>query len=76
MLNPALAYPATVLTSASPLAVAENTSISRVCAVTGIFSPVSEPFNKVPIDITPVSDGVRLINVPATGENTLFGVAD
>jgi len=41
MLNPALAYPATVLTSASPLAVAENTSISRVCAVTGIFSPVS-----------------------------------
>lgn len=76
MLKPALAYPATVLTKVRPLAVAENTSISRVCAVTGILSPVSVPFNKVPTDITPVSDGVKLINVPAIGENTLFGVAD
>ena len=76
MLKPALAYPATVLTKDNPVAVAENTSISRVCAVTGILSPVSVPFNKVPTDITPVSDGVKLINVPAIGENTLFGVAD
>ena len=76
MLNPALAYPAIVLSKDIPLAVAENTSISRVRAVTGIVSPVSEPFNSVPTDINPVSDGVRLISVPAIGENTLFGVAD
>ncbi len=30
MLKPALAYPATVLIKDNPLAVAENTSISRV----------------------------------------------
>ena len=76
MLNPALAYPAIVLSKVMPLAVAENTSISRVWAVTGILSPVSEPFNSVPMDITPVSEGVRFISVPAIGENTLFGVAD
>ena len=76
MLKPALAYPATVLIRDSPPAVAENTSISRVCAVTGMLSPVSAPFNRVPTDITPVSDGVRLISVPAIGEKTLFGVAD
>lgn len=76
MLNPALAYPATVLSKVNPLAVAENTSISRVRAVTGIFKPVSAPFNNVPMDITPVSAGVRLISVPAIGANTLFGVAD
>ena len=66
----------TVLTKVNPLAVAENTSISRVCAVTGILSPVRAPFNSVPTDMTPVSAGVRLISVPAIGENTLFGVAD
>lgn len=76
MLKPALAYPAIVLTKANPLADAENTSISRVWAVTGILSPVSAPFNNVPMDITPESDGVRLISVPAMGENTLFGVTD
>ncbi len=76
MLNPALAYPATVLSSDNPLAVAENTNSNRVCAVTGILSPVNAPFNNVPIDMTPVSDGVRLISVPAMGENTLLGVAD
>ena len=76
MLNPALAYPATVLSKDNPLAVAENTSINRVWAVTGMFSPVSAPFNKVPIDTTPVSEGVRLISVPAIGENTLLGVVD
>ena len=76
MLRPALAYPATVLIRDNPLAVAENTSISRVWAVTGILSPVSAPFNRVPIDRTPESAGVRLINVPATGEKTLFGVVD
>ena len=64
------------MSSVRPLAVAENTSISRVWAVTGIFSPVSEPFSSVPIETIPVSDGVRLISVPAIGENTLFGVAD
>ena len=71
MLNPAI-----VLTKANPLADAENTSISRVWAVTGILSPVSAPFNNVPMDITPESDGVRLISVPAMGENTLFGATD
>ncbi len=76
MLNPALAYPVTVFTKVNPLADAENTSIRRVWAVTGILSPVSAPFNNVPMDITPESDGVKLINVPAIGENTLFGVAD
>ena len=76
MLNPALAYPVTVFTKVNPLADAENTSIRRVWAVTGILSPVSAPFNNVPMDITPGSDGVKLINVPAIGENTLFGVAD
>lgn len=55
---------------------AENTSINRVWDVTGMLSPVSEPFNNVPTDITPESDGVRLISVPAIGENTLFGVVD
>ena len=48
----------TVFTKDKPLAVAENTNIRRVWAVTGILSPVSAPFNNVPIDITPVSDGV------------------
>ena len=76
LLKPALAYPATVFSRDSPLAVAENTSISRVRAVTGIFSPVSEPFSSVPIETIPVSDGVRLISVPAIGVNTLFGVVD
>lgn len=76
MLKPALAYPATVLSRDNPLAVAENTSISLVCDITGMFSPVSEPFNNVPMEITPESDGVRFISVPAIGENTLFGVVD
>lgn len=76
MLRPALAYPATVLTKDSPLAAAENTSIKRAPAVTGILSPVRAPFNNVPMDTIPESDGVRLISVPAIGENTLFGVED
>ena len=76
MLKPALAYPATVFSRDSPLAVAENTSISRVRAATGMFSPVSEPFSNVPMDMIPDRDGVRLISVPAMGENTLFGVTD
>lgn len=76
MLRPALAYPATVLTKDSPLADAENTSINLVWAVTGILSPVSEPFSKVPTDKIPDSAGDRLISVPAIGEKTLFGVAD
>ncbi len=66
----------TVFTKDKPLAAAENTNIRRVWAVTGILSPVSAPFNNVPIDITPVSDGVKLISVPAIGVNTLFGVVD
>lgn len=41
-----------------------------------MLSPVRDPFNNVPMDITPVRDGVKLINVPAIGENTLFGVVD
>lgn len=76
MLKPALAYPAIVLTRDRPVADAENTSIKRVCAVTGIFSPVRAPFNNVPIVSIPESDGVRLISAPAIGENTLLGVAD
>ena len=76
MLKPALAYPVTVLSKVIPLAVDENTNISRVWAVTGILSPVSEPFNSVPIDITPDNDGVKFTSVPAIGENTLFGVVD
>lgn len=76
MLRPALAYPVTVLSRVNPLAVAENTSISRVWAVTGILSPVSAPFNNVPTDTMPESDGVRFIRVPAIGENTLLGVVD
>ncbi len=76
MPKPALAYPATVLIKVKPLVVAENTSISLVWAVTGILSPVSTPFSSVPTDKIPVSAGVRLISVPATGANTLFGVAD
>ena len=74
--NPALAYPAMVLSSVSPLADAESTSISLVRAVTGMLSPVREPFSSVPMDITPVREGVRLSSVPALGVNTLFGVAD
>ena len=50
MLKPALAYPTTVLIKLSPLADAENTSISLVWAVIGILSPVSAPFNKVPTE--------------------------
>ena len=76
MLKPALAYPATVLINDNPLAVAENTSISRVWAVTGILSPVSAPFNKVPMEITPESTGDRLIRVQGMGENILYGVGD
>ena len=76
MLKPALAYPTTVLTSVRPLADAENTSISRVPAVTGMLSPVREPFNNVPMDMIPVSDGVKLIKVPGIGENTFLGVVD
>ena len=76
MLKPALAYPTTVLTSVRPLADAENTSISRVPAVTGMLSPVREPFNNVPMDMIPVSYGVKLIKVPGIGENTLLGVVD
>lgn len=76
MLRPALAYPTIVLIRDTPLADAENTSIKRVCAVTGILSPVRAPFNTVPRVNTPDNAGVRLISVPATGENTLFGVAD
>ncbi len=41
-----------------------------------MLSPVSAPFNNVPIDIIPESDGAKLINVPGIGENTLFGVED
>lgn len=74
--NPALAYPTTELISVNPLADAESTSISLVRAVTGILSPVREPFSSVPIATIPVREGVRLINVPAIGENTLFGVVD
>ena len=65
MLKPALAYPATVFSRESPLAVAENTNIRRVWEVTGILSPVSAPFSNVPTDMIPDRDGVRLISVPA-----------
>ena len=41
-----------------------------------MLSPVREPFNNVPTAITPESAGVKFINVPAIGENTLFGVVD
>lgn len=74
--NPALAYPTTVFNSVRPLADAESTSMSLVRAVTGMLSPVREPFNSVPTAITPVREGVRLTSVPAIGEKTLFGVAD
>ena len=76
MLKPALAYPATVFSRESPLAVAENTNIRRVREITGILSPVSAPFSNVPTEMTPESDGVRLISVPTIGAKTLFGVAD
>ncbi len=58
------------------MADAENTSINRVCAVTGMLSPVRAPFSNVPRARTPVSEGVKLISVPAIGENTLLGVVD
>ncbi len=74
--NPALAYPTMVLSSVSPLADAESTSISLVLAVTGMLRPVREPFSSVPMEMTPVREGVRLISVPAIGENTLLGVVD
>jgi len=38
--------------------------------------PVRTPFNNVPMDMIPVSDGVKLIKVPGIGENTLLGVVD
>lgn len=76
MLKPALAYPTIVLTRDTPLADADNTSISRVCAVTGMLSPVSDPLSTVPMGTVPERDGDKLICVPATGENTLFGVVD
>ena len=76
ILKPALAYPTIVLIKDTPLAVAENTSINLVWAVTGMFRPVREPFNTVPRATVPDNVGVRLINVPAIGENTLFGVVD
>ena len=34
-----------------------------------MLSPVSAPFNNVPIDIIPESDGAKLINVPGIGYN-------
>lgn len=74
--RPALAYPVTVLTRFSPVAVAENTSISRVCGVTLMFSPVTDPVSNVPIDRAPLKDGERFSRVPAIGEKVLFGTVD
>lgn len=74
--KPALAYPATVLSNASPDALAENTSKSLVCAVTAILNPVVIPLLRLPIAIVPVSGGDSVTIAPGIGEKILFGVAD
>ena len=51
--TPALAYPATVLMSAKPAAVAENTSNNLVWAVTGIDNPERRALLIVPIASIP-----------------------
>lgn len=73
---PALAYPATVFNKDSPAAVVENTNNNRVCAVTGIASPVTIPFETSPIVIAPVRAGVNVTRVPAIGEKMLLGVVE
>ncbi|WP_424475322.1 hypothetical protein [Oceanobacillus kimchii] len=59
MVIPALAYPATVVATVSPVPVTEKTINNRSPAVTGIDSPDISPLAIAPIDIIPVKLGVR-----------------
>ncbi|SPF51858.1 hypothetical protein SBF1_5390002 [Candidatus Desulfosporosinus infrequens] len=74
--TPALAYPATVLISVNPAAVAENTINNLVCAVTGIANPVRIALLIVPTESMPVRAGANVTAVPATGEKVLSGVVE
>ena len=76
IVRPALAKPTTVLTSVVPADIAENTIKSRVCAVTGIASPVTIPLLTVPTATGPVSAGASVTAAPATGVKVLLGVGD
>lgn len=73
---PALEYPATVLISDEPVAVAENTNSRRVFAVTGIDNPVKRPLLTAPTNTAPVSVGTSVTAVPAIGEKILSGVVE
>ena len=65
-----------VLTSVTPEAVVENTSKSRVPAVTGMERPLVSPLDRLPMEITPVRAGASVTIAPAIGEKILFGVVD
>src|SRR4051794_35089118 len=66
----------TLLTSATPLAVAVITTIARVWAGIGIERPVTMPLPIVPGPMMPVRDGVAVTVAPGTGVKKLFGPDD
>jgi hypothetical protein len=72
---PALAYPAAILTSDKPVAVAEKTINKRVSGVTDMDKPVRIPLLTVPIPSIPVSAGAKVTGVPI-GEKILSGVVE
>ena len=65
-----------MLTKLNPDARAVKTSINLVPAGTLIFKPVNIPLEIVPIEITPVSEGVNVTVVPGTTVIVLFGAID
>lgn len=65
-----------LLINERPLAVEHTTINKRVCAVTGIESPVVIPFVGDPVAMMPVYTGAIVTVAPGTGEKTLSGVAD
>lgn len=73
--RPALAYPAIVEATSRPaVTVAENTINKRVCAVTGMLSPVVMPLLIVPRAIIPVKEGANVTKAPGTAVKLLSGV--
>ena len=71
--RPALAKPVIAVAMSIPAVTdAENTSMRRVPAVTGIERPVVIPLLVVPMATNPVSAGANVTSAPATGENVLL----
>lgn len=76
MAIPPLAYPTSVFTRESPVAVMLNTINSLSLFATGIDNPVTVPELIWPMLINPVKLGVKVTAVPAMGRKVLFGVAE